>query len=291
MNYARHILFICSLLALLCCKKAKTDEVHPEIKGVNFNLLLKTVDKYTDGESTTVYTYNNYQQLMQENSVKNFTDGTQWKVNTLWFRNYTGQPDSMTSEYTYGNNPTGLQKQYYHYSAPGKLDYSILFRNANSSISSVDSCVFFYSGSLITKRLDYTSAPSTILNHTLTHEMFYQYDSSNNITSIVFVNYDFSGGTPAKKDTVTLSYTYDRGKNPFYQSEAFYSYYADLSFENYVSKNNIVKIKYAGNSTSNDRDEISIQYNVVNKPDRVLTISYGIGNSKPIIWSTDYYYD
>lgn len=290
MNYLKYILPVCSLFVLPACKKTKADAGPSEMKGVNFNLLLKTVDKYTDGQSTTLYIYNNYQQLIQENSTRNFTDGTKWQVNTSWFRNSTGQPDSMSSDYTYGNNPTGLQKQYYHYTA-GKLSYSIFFRNANNPISSVDSCVFFYTGSLITKRLDYTSAPSTILNHTLTHEMYYQYDTSNNITSIVFVNYDFSGGAPAKKDTVTLSYNYDQKKNPFYQSETFYSYYADLSYENYVSKNNIVKIKYDGASTSNDRDEISIQYNVVNKPDKVLTISYGIGSSRPVIWSTEYYYD
>ena len=291
MNYLKYIIPACSCFILIACKKAKNDTSPPEINGVNFNLLLKTVDHYADGESTTNYVYNNYQQLIEENSLRNFTDGTQWKVNTRWFRNTTGQPDSMTSEYIYGNNATGLQKQYYHYNSSGALTYSVFFRNANNPISSVDSCVFFYSGSAIVKRLDYTSAPSTILNHTLTHEMFYQYDTSNNITSIVFVNYDFSGGTPAKKDTVTLSYSYDQRKNPFYQSETFYSYYADLSFENYVSKNNIIKIKYTGSSTSNDRDEISIQYNMVNKPDKVLTISYGIGSSRPIIWSTQYYYD
>lgn len=290
MNYLKYLIPVCIFWGLIACNKTKTDAGPAEIKGVNFNLLLKTIDKYTDGQSTTLYTYNNYQQLIQENSSRDFTDGTQWKVMTRWFRNAIGQPDSMTSEYTYGSSATGLQKQYYHYSA-GKLSYSIFFRNANNPISSVDSCVFFYTGSAITKRLDYTSAPSTILDHTLTHEMFYQYDASNNITSIVFVNYDFSGGAPAKKDTVTLSYNYDQKKNPFYQNETFYSYYADLSYGNYVSKNNIVQIKYAGSSTSNDRDEISIEYNLVNKPDRVLTISYGIGSSRPVIWSTDYYYD
>lgn len=287
LNFA--IILSCSVLA--ACKKTDPEKPLLHANGINFNLLLKTVDKYADGESVTTYTYNNYQQLIQENSARNFTDGTKWNVNTKWFRNYKGQPDSMTSEYTYGSNPTGLKKQYYYYNGSGILTYSILFRNANNLSASVDSCVYFYSGNSITKRLDYTFVPSSVLNHTLTHEIYYQYDSLNNITSIVFVNYDFSNGVPAQKDTVTLSYGYDRMKNPFYQNEAFYAYFADLAFENYASKNNIVEIKYTGSSTANDRDEFSIQYNAVNKPDKVLVISYGIGISRPVSWSTEYYYD
>jgi hypothetical protein len=48
--------------------------------------------------------------------------------------------------------------------------------------------------------------------------MFYEYDTAKNISAITFVNYDFSDGAPAKKDTVTLTYHYDKQKNPYYQN-------------------------------------------------------------------------
>jgi hypothetical protein len=282
------ILFILALF--IDCKK-KQDAIPPEIKGVNFDLLLKTVDTYPDGRSVTTYTYNNSKQLIQENSVRNFTDGTKWTVTNNWYRTSAERIDSMKSEFTYGNDATGLQKQYYYYTPSGSLAYAIQYRNANNPFGSVDSCIFIYSGDLIVKRMDYTSANSTILDHELTHEMFYEYDSSKNISSIIFVNYDFSGGFPPKKDTVTLSYSYDTQKNPYYQTEAFYAYFVNLAFENYSSKNNIIKILYRGNTSSNDRDEFSFQYNAGNKPDRALVTSYGIGSNQPAIWTTDYYYD
>src|SRR5205809_6722069 len=162
-------------LLFLECKK-KQDNIPSEIKGINFDLLLKTVDIFTDSKSTTTYSYNNSKQLIQENSVRNFTDGTKWEVTNNWYRRSGIQIDSMTSQFTYGSSPTGIQKQYYHYDPTGALLYSIFFRNANNPFASVDSCVFIYSGDRITRRMDYTSAPSTILNNTLTHEMFYEYD-------------------------------------------------------------------------------------------------------------------
>jgi len=197
----------------------------------------------------------------------------------------------MTSQFTYGSSPTGIQKQYYHYDPAGALLYSIFFRNANSPFASVDSCVFIYSGDRIIRRMDYTSAPSTILNNTLTHEMFYEYDAAKNISAITFVNYDFSDGAPPKKDTVTLTYSYDKQKNPYSQTEAFYAYFVNLAFENYTSTNNIVEIIYKGSSTSNDKDEFSFQYNDANKPARVLVTSFEVGSTRPVIWTTEYYYD
>ena len=274
----------------LQCKK-KQDNIHPEIRGINFDLLLKTVDIYPDGKSTTTYLYNNSNQLIRENSVRNFTDGTKWEVVNNWYRSSGIQIDSMTSQFTYGTTPTGIQKQYYHYDASGSLLYSIFFRNANSPIASVDSCVFIYSGDRIIKRLDYTSAPSTILTNTLTHEMFYEYDAAKNISAITFVNYDFSDGVPPKKDTVSLTYSYDKQKNPYYQTEAFYTYFVNLAFENYTSQNNIVEIMYKGSSTSNDKDEFSFQYNDFNKPAKVLVTSFEVGSTRPAIWTTEYYYD
>lgn len=274
----------------LQCKK-KQDNIHPEIRGINFDLLLKTVDIYPDGKSTTTYLYNNSKQLIRENSVRNFTDGTKWEVVNNWYRSSGIQIDSMTSQFTYGTTPTGIQKQYYHYDASGSLLYSIFFRNANSPIASVDSCVFIYSGDRIIKRLDYTSAPSTILTNTLTHEMFYEYDAAKNISAITFVNYDFSDGVPPKKDTVSLTYSYDKQKNPYYQTEAFYTYFVNLAFENYTSQNNIVEIIYKGSSTSNDKDEFSFQYNDANKPAKLLVTSFEVGSTRPVIWTTEYYYD
>lgn len=274
----------------LQCKK-KQDNIQPEIRGINFDLLLKTVDIYPDGKSTTTYLYNNSKQLIRENSVRNFTDGTKWEVVNNWYRSSGIQIDSMTSQFTYGTTPTGIQKQYYHYDASGSLLYSIFFRNANSPIASVDSCVFIYSGDRIIKRLDYTSAPSTILNNTLTHEMFYEYDAAKNISAITFVNYDFSDGVPPKKDTVSLTYSYDKQKNPYYQTEAFYTYFVNLAFENYTSQNNIVEIMYKGSSTSNDKDEFSFQYNDFNKPAKLLVTSFEVGSTRPVIWTTEYYYD
>ena len=274
----------------LQCKK-KQDNIHPEIRGINFDLLLKTVDIYPDGKSTTTYLYNNSKQLIRENSVRNFTDGTKWEVVNNWYRSSGIQIDSMTSQFTYGTTPTSIQKQYYHYDASGSLLYSIFFRNANSPIASVDSCVFIYSGDRIIKRLDYTSAPSTILTNTLTHEMFYEYDAAKNISAITFVNYDFSDGVPPKKDTVSLTYSYDKQKNPYYQTEAFYTYFVNLAFENYTSQNNIVEIIYKGSSTSNDKDEFSFQYNDANKPAKLLVTSFEVGSTRPVIWTTEYYYD
>jgi len=285
-----HYIFLFGGVVLIGCKK-KQETILPEIRGVSFDLLLKTVDKYSDGQSITTYTYNNSKQLIQENSERVFYDGTKWKVTNNWYRNSAGQPDSMTSEYTYGTNPTGLQKQYYYYDAAGSLLYSIFFRNINNPNSSIDSCVYIYSGSRVIKRLDYTSAASTILNNTLTHEIYYDYDALNNISAIAFVNYDFSAGAPAVKDTVTLSYFYDEKKNPFYQNEASYAYFVNLAFENYASQNNIVQIMYSGNSTSNYKDVFSFQYNAANKPDRLLASSYGVGAADPFVWTTDYYYN
>jgi hypothetical protein len=286
-----HYIILFSVSCFFDCKKSpQHDSVPTTIRGINFDLLLKTIDIYTNGESITTYAYNNYKQLIQENSTRDFTDGTKWKVINNWYRNSQGLLDSMKSEYTYGVDPTGLQKLYYHYDASAKLSYNILFRNFNNPSGSIDSCVYTYSGSLVIKRMDYTSAVSTILNHTLTHEIYYQYDTSNNITAITFVNYDFSGGTPAHKDTVILSYAYDNKKNP-YQNDAFYEYFVNFSFDNYVSKNNIVQILYSGSSTSNYKDEFTFQYNLASKPDRVLVRSFGKGTTGPITWTTDYYYD
>ena len=289
MKYASYIILLGGVLFLEC--KKKQDNIPSEIKGINFDLLLKTVDIYTDSKATTTYTYNNSKQLIQENSLRDFTDGTKWKVTNNWYRSSGIRIDSMTSEFTYGSSPTGIQKQYYHYNAAGALLYSIFFRNANSSIASVDSCIFIYSGDRIIKRMDYTSAPLTILTNTLTHEMFYEYDTAKNISAITFVNYDFSDGAPAKKDTVTLTYHYDKQKNPYYQTEAFYAYFVNLAFENYSSTNNIVEILYKGNSTSNDKDEFSFQYNVAGKPSRVLVTSFEVGSTRPAIWTTEYFYD
>jgi hypothetical protein len=282
------ILFIAA--GFIACKKSSLGNTPSELRGVNFELLLKTIDIYTNGESITTYTYNNYKQLIQENSVRDFNDGTKWKVVNNWYRNSQGRLDSMKSEYTYGSDPTGLQKLYYNYEASGKLSYNILFRNINNPFSSVDSCVYTYSGDLVIKRIDYTSARSTILNNTLTHEIYYQYDTSNNIAAITFVNYDFSAGIPAHKDTVILSYAYDDKKNP-YQNEAIYEYFVNFSVDNYASKNNIVQILYSGASTANFKDEFTFQYNIANKPDRVLVSSFGKGITRPITWRTDYYYD
>jgi hypothetical protein len=289
MKCTSYIVLFAGVLFIKCNKKQ--DTIPPEIKGINFDLLLKTVDTYDNGKSTTTYTYNNSKQLIQENSVRNFTDGTTWEVINKWYRSSGERIDSMTSQFTYGTAPTGLQEQYYHYNASGALSYTILHRNANNPIGSIDSCVFIYSGNLIIKRMDYTSAATTILNQTLTHEMFYKYDTANNISAITFVNYDFSGGFPPHKDTVTLSYSYDKQKNPYYQTEAFYAYFVDLAFENYTSKNNIIKILYSGPSTSNDKDEFSFQYNDANKPAKVLVTSFAIGSTRPDVWTTEYYYD
>ena len=281
------ILLICSSIA---CHKSQQGTASYENRGINFDLLIKTVDIYRNGESTTTYTYDNFKQLIQENSERDFTDGTKWKVTNNWYRTYPGRLDSMKSEYTYGSAPTGLQKILYYYDADGKLEYNILFRNVNNTSASVDSCVYTYSAGRVTRRLDYTSAASTILNKTLTHEIYYRYDTSNNIASIEFVNYDFSGGFPAHKDTVTLSYVYDSKKNP-YQNDAFYGYYVNFLLDTYIAKNNIVKIQYLGSSTSNDKDEFTFQYNVANKPDRVFVSSFGKGSNQPSTWTTDYYYD
>jgi hypothetical protein len=289
MKQISYIVLFGGLLFLEC--KKKQDNIPSEIKGINFDLLLKTVDIFTDSKSTTTYSYNNSKQLIQENSVRNFTDGTKWVVTNNWYRSSGIQIDSMTSQFTYGSSPTGIQKQYYHYDPAGALLYSIFFRNANSPFASVDSCVFIYSGERIIRRMDYTSAPSTILTNTLTHEMFYEYDAAKNISAITFVNYDFSDGAPPKKDTVTLTYSYDKQKNPYSQSEAFYAYFVNLAFENYTSTNNIVEIIYKGSSTSNDKDEFSFQYNDGNKPARVLVTSFEVGSTKPVVWTTEYYYD
>jgi hypothetical protein len=289
-NYLCYIiLFGCT--CFIGCKKLTRQDYPTEVRGTKFDLLLKTVDKYVDGESVTTYTYDGNKQLIQENSVRDFVDGTKWTVTSNWYRKPGGQLDSMKSEYTYGSEPAGLQKQYYHYDASGTLTYSILFRNKNNPFSSIDSSVYIYAGPSVIKRMDYTSAMSTILNNTLTHEIFYQYDASNNISAIVFVNYDFSAGAPPRKDTVTLTYSYDKKKNPYYENEAFYAYFANLGFENYASQNNIVQIMYSGRSSSNYKDEFSFQYNIANKPDKVLESSYGVGITQPIIRTADYYYD
>lgn len=285
-----HFIILFAGVLFIGCKK-KQEDILQEVRGTKFDLLTKTIDTYTDGKSVTDYSYNGQNQLIQENSVRTFFDSTKWKVNNTWYRNPAGQPDSMKSEFTYGTDPTGVQKQYYHYDASGALSYCILYRNIINPYSSIDSCVYFYSGALVVKRLDYTSALTTILHNTLTHEMYYQYDGLNNISAITFVNYDFSAGASPKKDTVTLSYNYDEKKNPYFQNESFYSYYVSLSFEDYASKNNIVQIMYNGKSVSNDKDIFSIQYNSASKPDRLLVTSYGVGSTRPIIWTTDYYYN
>ena len=285
-----HYIILLILSVSFACKKSTQSNGSPDRRGVNFNLLLKTVDTYSDGQSTTNYTYDNFKRLIQESSLRNFNDGLKWKVTTNWFRNSRDQVDSMITEYTYGTDPTGLQKVYYHYDASGKLAYNILLRNVNDPISSVDSCVYTYSAGKVLNRMDYTSAHSTILNNTLTHEIYYQYDGSNNISAIIFVNYDFSRGAPAHKDTVTLSYGYDDKENP-YQHDAFYAYFVDFSLGTYVAKNNITQIFYAGASSSNDKDDFTFQYNVANKPNKVLVRSFGKGISQPVTWTTDYYYD
>jgi len=278
------------LLVSLACKKSSQNNASFDSRGVNFDLLIKTVDVYSDGKSITNYTYDNYKQLIQETSLRDFNDGTKWKVTNNWYRSTQARLDSMTTEYTYGTDPSGLQKVHYHYDATGTLAYNILFRNFNDPTASVDSCVYTYAAGRVLNRMDFTSARSTILNHTLTHEIYYTYDNSNNITAITFVNYDFSHGAPATKDTVILSYNYDDKKNP-YQHDAFYAYFVDFSLGTYVSKNNITNIFYAGASSSNDKDEFTFQYNSANKPDRVLVRSFGKGFSQPLTWTTDYYYD
>jgi hypothetical protein len=278
------------LIASIACKKSSQNNGSFDSRGVNFDLLIKTVDIYTDGKSVTDYLYDNYKQLIQETSIRDFNDGLKWKVTNSWYRSTQDRLDSMGSEYTYGTDPTGLQKVYYHYDGAGKLSYNILFRNINDATASVDSCVYTYSAGRVLNRLDYTSARSTILNHTLTHEIYYTYDNSNNIAAITFVNYDFSRGAPAHKDTVILSYGYDDKKNP-YQHDAFYAYFVDFSLGTYVSKNNITNILYSGASTSNDKDEFTFQYNIANKPNKVLVRSFGKGLNQPVTWTTDYYYD
>jgi YD repeat-containing protein len=285
----RCVVILLTGLFLIQCKKQMNNS-PAVLRGVNFDLLLKTVDIYNNGESTTTYTYDNFKQLIEENSIREFRDGTKWKVTNSWFRSSPGRIDSMKSEYTYGTDPTGLQKLYYYYDPSGKLTYNILYRNTNNPISSIDSCVYTYSAGLVTKRLDYTSAQSTILNHTLTHEIYYQYDTSKNIAAITFVNYDFSRGAPAHKDTVILSYAYDNKKNP-YQNDAFYEYFVNFAFDSYVSTNNITRILYNGASSSNYKDEFTFQYNVANKPDRVFVSSLGVRSSQATTWTTDYYYD
>jgi hypothetical protein len=285
-----HYIILLLLVGSIACKKSSQNNGTFDNRGVNFNLLIKTVDIYRNGESVTNYTYNNYKQLIQESSVRNFNDGLKWNVTTNWYRDSQGQLDSMTTEYTYGTDPTGLQKVYYHYDISGKLSYNILHRNANDPTSSVDSCVYTYSAGRVLNRMDYTSARSTILNNTLTHEIYYEYDGLNNISAITFVNYDFSHSVPARKDTVLLSYGYDDKENP-YQHDAFYAYFVDFSLSTYISKNNITQIFYAGASSSNDKDEFTFQYNVANKPDRVLVRSFGKGTVQAVTWTTDYYYD
>src|SRR5436853_3578320 len=117
MKYAYYIILFIFPLFINC--KKKQDAIPPEIKGVNFDLLLKTVDIYPDSKSVTTYTYNNSKQLIQEKSVRNFTDGTIWTVTNNWYRSSGERIDSMKSEFTYGNDPTGLQKQYYYYTPSG----------------------------------------------------------------------------------------------------------------------------------------------------------------------------
>ena len=285
-----HYIILLILTGSIACKKSSQNNSSSDSRGINFNLLIRTVDKYSNGQSITDYTYDNYKRLITESSIRNFNDGLQWKATNNFYRNSQDRFDSVTSEYSYGTDPTGLQKVYYHYDVAGKLSYNILFRNINDPTSSVDSCVYAYSAGRVINRMDYTSARSTILNHTLTHEIFYKYDNSNNITGITFVNYDFSGGAPAHKDTVTLSYAYDDKENP-YQHDAFYAYFVDFSLDSYVSKNNITQIFYNGASTSNDKDEFTFQYNVANKPERVLVRSFGKGTTQAETWTTDYYYD
>jgi hypothetical protein len=285
-----HYTILLILSASLACNKSSHDNASFDSRGVNFELLIKTVDVYSDGKSITNYTYDNYKQLIKETSVRDFSDGTTWKVTNNLYRSRQDRLDSMTSEYTYGTDPTGLQKVYYHYDAAGNLSYNILFRNINDPTASTDSCVYTYSAGRVLNRLDYTSARSTILNHTLTHEIYYTYDNSNNITAITFVNYDFSRGTPAHRDTVMLSYGYDDKKNP-YQHDAFYAYFVDFSLGTYVSKNNITNILYSGASSSNDKDEFTFQYNEANKPNKVLVRSFGKGTGQPVTWTTDCYYD
>ena len=278
------------LIGCIACRKPSQNNGSFDSRGVNFDLLMKTVDIYTDGKSVTNYTYDNYRQIIQETSIRDFNDGLKWKVTSNWYRSTQARLDSMSTEYTYGTDPTGLQKVYYHYDATGKLSYNILFRNMNDPIASVDSCVYTYAAGRVLNRLDYTSARSTVLNHTLTHEIYYNYDNSDNITAITFVNYDFSRGAPAHLDTVILSYGYDDKKNP-YQHDAFYAYFVDFSLGTYVSKNNITNILYSGASTSNNKDEFTFQYNVANKPNKVLVRSFGKGLTQPVTWTTDYYYD
>ena len=275
---------------LFTCKKSDRPVTSREIRGLNFELLLKTVDIYINGQSITTYVYNNSKKLIEENSERDFTDGTKWRVVNNWYRGSSGRLDSMRSQFTYGSDPTGLQKLYYHYDASGRLSYNIFFRNVNNLSGSIDSCVYTYAGNVVVRRMDYTSAASTILQNTLTHEIYYQYDTSKNITAITFVNYDFSAGAPARKDTVTLSYAYDDKKNP-YQIEDVYEYFVNFSFDDYISKNNVVRILYSGTSTSNTEDEFTFQYNIANKPDKAFIRSFGKGTSRTVTWTTDYYYD
>jgi len=84
MKYASYIILLGGVLFLEC--KKKQDNIPSEIKGINFDLLLKTVDIYTDRKSTTTYAYNNSKQLIQENSLRDFTDGTKWDVSNKWYR-------------------------------------------------------------------------------------------------------------------------------------------------------------------------------------------------------------
>src|SRR5215471_2419905 len=105
------------LLASIACKKSSQNAGSFDSRGVNFDLLMKTVDVYSDGKSITNYTYDNYKQIIQETSLRDFSDGTKWTVTNKWYRSTQDRLDSMTTEYAYGTDPTGLQKVYYHYDA------------------------------------------------------------------------------------------------------------------------------------------------------------------------------
>jgi hypothetical protein len=278
------------LIFILFNSSCQKKYLGPELSyGTKFNLLQKMVVTADAGITTHSFTYDANGLVTAYNVLLKGKNPARTENSIYqYYRNSSGAVDSIKIVSSLNGAISNIQKIYFSYSAPGKVDYSIYWHNVNDPNGLRDSSDYRYNGNFLIERLDYIATGSTSFDNTIYRDLVFQY-SNNNITNLIFQNTP-TGGNPAQKQTTLISYNYDTSRAALPINNFQYGFDSvAFTLQEYAATNNLISIKY-GDGASQAGATYEYNYLTVGKPN-TANLRVTNANGDAIVSKIEFFYD
>ena len=278
------------LIFILFYSSCQKKYIGPELSyGTKFNLLQKMVVTEDAGITTHSFTYDANGLVTVYNVLLKGKNPSRTENSIYqYYRNSSGTVDSIKIVSSLNGIISNIQKIYFAYSSPGKVDYSIYWHNVSDPNGIKDSSDYRYNGNFLIERLDYVATSSTSFDNTIYRDLVFQY-SKNNITNLIFQNTP-TGGNPAQKQTTLISYNYDTSKAALPINSFQYSFDSvAFTLQEYAAANNLISIKY-GDGASLAGATYEYNYLTVGKPN-TANLRITNANGDALVSKIEFFYD